>query len=167
MSEPLYLGVNELGIPVYEIEQGSMRPMVDKDGKIVCKHCSSRAVPLRISLAPGSIKEVEWALLCCPHCHAHHVHCLMKVKIMGRMMAGAPSLTEIDKEETTHFVPDGRGGEIEMLNDPRPESDRPFYPDESMRRSEMTGGKTHYDDPKEKARKGIEAAVAHGKKRTG
>ena len=34
----------------------------------------------------------------------------------------------------------------------------------TFHKEKMTGGKLHYDDPKAKVRKGIEAAVAHGKK---
>ena len=141
MPEPLYLGVNELSIPVYQIEEGEMRPMVDKDGKIVCGHCTSRAVPLRISLALERIEGVEWVLLCCPHCHSHQAHCMMKVKLMGKMMAGAPSLTEIDH--------------------PDPEHEQPVEP------MKITGASTHYADPKEKVKAGIDAAVAHGKKGRG
>jgi hypothetical protein len=84
MADPVYLGVNELGIPVYEIEEGGMRPMVDRDGEVLCSHCGQSATPMRISLAPGKIKDVEWVLLCCPRCYARAPHCLMRVKLMRK-----------------------------------------------------------------------------------
>ena len=145
MADPVYLGVNELGLPVWEIEEGGMRPMVDKDGKIECKSEGGRFKPRRVHLGWRNEGGTEWVLLACPACD--EAHCMMRVKLMGRMMAGAPSLTEIDKPH-----PDPHH-EIEVAPCIVPGMEE-----------EMTGGKLHYTDPKKKVRAGLEAAVAHGKK---
>lgn len=81
MTDPIYLGENELGIPVYEIKEGEMRPLVDKEGKIKCAWCTRTLKPKRYILKLDEVKGIDWAVLFCPKCTM--AHCIMKVELVG------------------------------------------------------------------------------------
>ena len=107
MPDPIYLGENELGLPVYEIQEGGERPLVGEDGMIRCAWCDRILTPKRFILKLDEIKGIDWAVLFCPKCTM--AHCIMKVKLMGGGWNAAAGIPRV-----THFVTDGRGGEIEV-----------------------------------------------------
>jgi len=82
-----YLGVNDAGLAVWQIEEGNQRPMVDKWGRITCErpNCQENHEPTRIHLGMASGEAVEWALLACPACWS--AHCVMRVRRLGRWNA--------------------------------------------------------------------------------
>ena len=81
MLNPLYLGENELGLPVYEIKEGGERPLGGKDGKIKCAWCDRTLMPKRFILKLDEVAGIDWAVLFCPKCTM--AHCIMKVKLLG------------------------------------------------------------------------------------
>ena len=80
---------------------------------------------------------------------------MMKVRLMGRMMADEGNMDPATPDEIMEAM---TGEAVEKVLE-----EVLGKPGESMPRS-MTGGKLHYTDPKEKVKAGVEAAVAHGKK---
>ena len=81
MPNPIYLGENELGLPVYEIKEGGERPLGGKDGKIKCAWCDKTHTPMRYILKLDEKAGIDWAGLFCPKCTM--AHCIMKVKLAG------------------------------------------------------------------------------------
>ena len=83
MADPRYLGQNDVGLNVWEIEEGGMRPLIvdNGSGEIVCQHCQDSRVPERITLSMEMVERIEWAILSCPECK--WTHCIMRVKLLG------------------------------------------------------------------------------------
>ena len=102
MSDPIYLGENELGIPVYGIKEGEMRPLVDKDGKIRCAWCDKTRVPMRYILKLDEVKGIDWAVLFCPKCTM--AHCIMKVRLETRNVNNIPGM-KADMPKIVHPDP--------------------------------------------------------------
>lgn len=86
-SQPEYLGGNDLGLPVWEIEEGGQRPMVDAAGMIKCRKCGEIKLPLRLHIGFAEQGTVEWGALACRLPGCGNVHCIMRVQLMGRMKA--------------------------------------------------------------------------------
>jgi hypothetical protein len=92
MADPVYLGVNELGIQVWRTKEGEMRPNLDERGNNLCPHCDHyHPNPHRFVLSMDTAEGREWVVVACDNCK--RVSYIMEVVLCRFHVADVPKLT--------------------------------------------------------------------------
>lgn len=112
------IGMNDVGIEVWEIEEGGLRPLVldDGSGRINCRICGATETPGRIRLNLWLSTGIEWAVMYCPKCE--QAHYMMRVQLDQKLRRVAveegadlqvknPPLSIIEKERMVQGFVDG------------------------------------------------------------
>jgi hypothetical protein len=109
------IGTNNVGLEVWEIEEGGQRPMIlgDGSGRIPCRVCGEVQTPGRVRLNLFVLAGVEWGVLFCPKCE--QAHCILRVQLSQRTMideAGIqpvdPIMSQIEKQRMIDKMVEGK-----------------------------------------------------------